>query len=223
MRVGIVGVGRIGGGIARQLAAAGHELKLSFSRDAAKLRTLIEECGAGASSGTPSDAVRFGEVVVISVPWDQLPNALDQAGSLEGKILIDTTNQFGSPPLPAEGETAAHFNAARMPGARYTKSFNTLTAGFQAEAAGRQGDSRVVQWLCGDDQGAKRVVAGMIEDAGFAPVDVGGTADCAVMEAPRRPGAVYGEEYRLADAPAVLEAVRESRPIPPTPQYEAVS
>jgi 8-hydroxy-5-deazaflavin:NADPH oxidoreductase len=53
-------------------------------------------------------------------------------------------------------------------------------------------------------------------------VDVGGTADCAVMEAPRRPGAVYGEEYRLADASAVLEAVREGRPIPPTPQYEGV-
>jgi 8-hydroxy-5-deazaflavin:NADPH oxidoreductase len=223
MRVGIIGVGRIGGGIARQLGAAGHELKLSFSRDAAKLQALADEVGAGASSGTPSEAAQFGEVVVISVPWGELPNALEQAGSLEGKIVIDTTNQFGSPPLPAEGETAAHFNAARMPGARYTKSFNTLTSGFQAQAAGRQGDSHVVQWLCGDDDEAKRVVAGLIEDAGFAPVDIGGTADCAVMEAPRRPGAVYGEEYRLTDAAAVLEALREGRPIPPTPHYEGVS
>jgi 8-hydroxy-5-deazaflavin:NADPH oxidoreductase len=223
MRVGIIGAGRIGGGIARQLGAAGHELKLSFSRDVAKLQALAEDVGPGAGWGTPSEAAQFGEVVVISVPWSELPNALEQAGSLEGKIVIDTTNQFGSPPLPAEGETAAHFNAARMPGARYTKSFNTLTAGFQAEAAGRQGDSRVVQWLCGDDQEAKRVVAGMIEDAGFAPVDIGGTGGGAVMEAPRRPGALYGEEYRLADAPAVLEALREGRPIPPTPHYEGAS
>jgi 8-hydroxy-5-deazaflavin:NADPH oxidoreductase len=223
MRVGIIGAGRIGGGIARQLGAAGHELKLSFSRDVAKLQALAEEVGAGASRGAPSEAVQFGEVVVISVPWSELPNALEQAGSLEGKIVIDTTNQFGSPPLPADGETAAHFNAARMPGASYTKSFNTLTAGFQAQAAGRQGDSRVVQWLCGDVEEVKQVVAGLIEDAGFAPVDIGGTADCAVMEAPRRPGAVYGEEYRLADAPAVVEALREGRPIPPTPHYEGVS
>jgi predicted dinucleotide-binding enzyme len=223
MRVGIIGAGRIGGGIARQLGAAGHELKLSFSRDAAKLRALAAEVGPNASSGTPAEAVQFGEVVVIATPWSELPNALDQAGSLDGKIVIDTTNQFGSPPLPADGETAAHFNAARMPGARYTKSFNTLTSAFQAQAAGRQGDGRVVQWLCGDDEDAKRVVARLIEDAGFAPVDVGGVADCSVMEAPRRPGAVYGEEYRLADAPVVLEALREGRPIPAAPHYEGTS
>jgi len=53
--------------------------------------------------------------------------------------------------MPAEGETAAHFNASRMTGARYAKSFNTLTSAFQAVAAGRQGPERVVQWLCGDD------------------------------------------------------------------------
>jgi predicted dinucleotide-binding enzyme len=161
-------------------------------------------------------------VVVISVPWSALPDAVEQAGSLGGKIVIDTTNQFGSPPLPAEGETAAHFNAARMAGARYTKTFNTLTAGFQAQAAGRQGEDRVVQWLCGDDQEAKQIVAGLIADAGFTPVDLGGTAACAVMEIPRRPGSVYGEEYRAADAAAVVEAVRGGRSIPPTPAYEPV-
>ena len=51
------------------------------------------------------------------------------------------------------------------------------------------------------------------------PVDLGGTAGCAVMEAPRRPGAVYGEEYHAADAQAVVEAVGAGRPIPPAPQY----
>jgi 8-hydroxy-5-deazaflavin:NADPH oxidoreductase len=163
--------------------------------------------------------VGFGEVVVISVPWSTLPQALEQAGPLIGKIVIDTTNQFGGPPLPAAGETAAHFNAGRMLGARYTRSFNTLTSAFQAETAGRKGDERVVQWLCGDGVEAKHLVAGLIEDAGFVPVDLGGTAGCAVMETPRRPGAVYGEEYRAADAQAVVDAVREGRPIPPTPRY----
>jgi predicted dinucleotide-binding enzyme len=106
-----------------------------------------------------------------------------------------------------------------MPGARYTKSFNTLTSAFQAEASSRQGDERVVQWLCGDDAEAKQIVAGLIEDAGFVPVDLGGTAGCAVMEMPRREGAVYGEEYRAADAEGVVEAVRSGKPIPPTPHY----
>jgi len=219
MKVGIIGAGRIGGGIARQLAGAGYEVLLSFSRDPQSLAVLAAELGPGATVGSPAEAVAFGEVVVLSVPWSTLPQALEQAGPLVGRIVIDTTNQFGAPPLPAAGQTAANFNASRMPGARYTKSFNTLTSAFQAETAGRKGDDRVVQWLCGDDAEAKQVVAGLIEDAGFVPVDLGGTAGCAVMEAPRRPGAVYGEEYRAADARAVVEAVRAGRPIPPAPQY----
>ncbi len=221
MNVGIIGAGRIGGGLARQLAGAGHQVLLSFSRDQAALSRFAAEVGARASTGSPADAVAFGDVVVFSVPWSALPLALEQAGPLTGKIVIDTTNQFGAPPLPREGQSAASFNAARMPGARYTKSFNTLTAGFQAEAAGRSGDERAVQWLCGDDPAAKQVVASLIDDAGFAPVDLGGTTGCAVMEAPRRPGAVYGEEYRLQDAMAVVEALRAGRPIPPTPRYRA--
>lgn len=55
---------------------------------------------------------------------------------------------------------------------------------------------------------------------GYVPIDLGGTADCQIMEAPRRAGTVYGGEYRAADAEAVLEAVRAGRPIPPTPSYE---
>jgi len=219
MRIGIIGAGRIGGNAARLLAAAGHEVRLSFARDPSKLEALAGEIGERASTGSPAEAASFGEVVVFSVPWSTIDDALAQAGSLEAKIVVDTTNQFGSGPMPAPGQTAAQFNAARMPGARYTKSFNTLTSAFQAAAAGRSGPERVVLFLCGDDGEAKRVVAGLIEDAGFAPADVGGTADAAVMEAPRRDGAVYGEEYRPPDAEAVVEAVHAGRPIPPTPSY----
>lgn len=220
MRIGVIGSGHIGGNCARQAVKNGHEVMLSFARDRSKLDELASELGTNASVGDPAQAVAFGEIVILSVPWGVIPEALDQGGDLSGKVVIDTTNQFGSGPMPPPGRTAASFNAERMPGARYVKSFNTLTSRFQEQAAARNGSDRVVQWICGDDQPAKVLVAGLIEDMGYVPVDLGGTDKCAVMEAPRRPGAVYGEEYRAADARAVVDAVRDGVDIPPTPSYE---
>ena len=219
MRIGVIGAGHIGGNCARQAVKGGHEVMLSFARDPASLEQLASELGDRASSGTVADAVAFGDVVIISVPWGAIPDALTQAGDLAGKVVIDTTNQFGSGPQPAAGQTAAAFNAQRMKGARYVKSFNTLTAGFQEAAAGRSDDERVVQWVAGDDPEAKAVVAGLIESMGYVPIDLGGAETCAVMEAPRRTGAVYGEEYRAADAQAVVDAVRSGEEIPPAPAY----
>ncbi|HMO00385.1 MAG TPA: NAD(P)-binding domain-containing protein [Miltoncostaeaceae bacterium] len=214
MRVAVIGAGRIGGNVARLLVAAGHRVTVS-GRDSERLRRRAEETGA--LPAPAADAVRDAEVVVVAVPWDALPEAIAGMGPLDGRILIDTTNQFGSGPKPAPGETAAAFNVARMPGARYTKCFNTLTSAFQELTAHR--DPPVVQWICGDDDEAVEVVAGLVRDAGFAPVALGGTRDCAVMEAPRREGAVYGEEYRPAEAREVAAAVAAGRPIPPAPAY----
>jgi len=219
MRIGIVGAGRIGGNCARQLAKGGHEVKLS-GRDPAKLEPLVTEIGDAASVGTPAEAAEFGEVVVFAVPWDGFDDAVASAGDLVGKIVVDTTNQYGNSEMPAEGQTAASFHAAKVEGALYSKSFNTLTSAFQAEAAFRPEPDRVVQWVCGDDAVAKQVVMGLIADAGYAPVDLGRNADAGVMEAPRREGAVYGEEYRLPDAEKVVEAVRAGEELPPIPAYD---
>jgi predicted dinucleotide-binding enzyme len=216
MRIGIIGAGNIGGNIARRLALAGHDVTVSFARDQAKLAALAAETGAAV--GDPSRTAT-AEVVVLSVPWGVIDTALAAAGPLAGKVVVDTTNQFGPGGAIDLGHTAARHNADRLPGARYTKCFNTLTAGFQAQAATRTGDARVVQWLCGDDEEAKAIVGQLVDDAGYVPADLGGIDQCAVMEAPRRPGAVYGEEYRAADAAAVVAAVQAGRPIPPTPRY----
>jgi 8-hydroxy-5-deazaflavin:NADPH oxidoreductase len=217
MDIAVLGAGHIGGNIARRLAGAGHRVTVAFARDQDALRVLADQIGAQVA--TPAQAVAGSDVVVISVPWGALPDALAEAGSLAGKVVVDTTNQFGPGPHPADGQTAAAFNVARMPGARYTKSFNTLTAAFQAAAADRPEDQRIVQWLCGDDDEATNIVAQLIEDAGYVPVNLGSVAGCSVMEAPRRAGAVYGEEWRRAEARGVVEAVNKGRPIPATPHY----
>jgi 8-hydroxy-5-deazaflavin:NADPH oxidoreductase len=219
MRVGVIGAGRIGGGAARLLARAGHELLLSYSRDPDKLSAQAEEIGARA--GTPAEAAAFGDVVILAVPWPAIDDAVAQAGSLDGKVVIDTTNPFGAGGWEVpEGRTTTQVNQERLPGAKVVKSFNTLTAAFQQEAAGRTGAERVAMFLAGDDPEAKGVVAGLIDDAGFDPVDAGTAAQSGILEAPRRDGAVYGEEYRRPDALAAVEAAQAGRPIPPTPAYE---
>src|SRR5581483_7914108 len=179
MRVGIIGSGRIGGNAARLLANAGHEVLLSFSREPAKLEELAMSIGESASTKEARTAVEFREVVILSMPWSVIPDALDQAGSLEGKVLIDTTNPFGAGSvveLPA-GLTSAQFNQQRMPGAHVVKAFNTLTSAFQASAATRPPDQRAVLFLAGDDDDAKATAKRLIEDAGFVAGDLGGLAD----------------------------------------------
>jgi 8-hydroxy-5-deazaflavin:NADPH oxidoreductase len=199
-------------------ARAGHDVLVSGSSDPSDYQGLADEIGGHV--GTGPAAVAFGEVVLFAVPWGAVEDVVGSLGSLDGKIVIDTTNQFAAGGVQdLGGQTAAQLNASRMPGARYTKSFNTLTSAFQAEASTRTGADRVAMWLCGDDAEAKDVVAGLISDAGFIPIDLGGTADAAPMEAPRREGALYGEEYREAEAREAAAALRAGAALPAVPSY----
>jgi 8-hydroxy-5-deazaflavin:NADPH oxidoreductase len=202
MRIGIVGTGRIGGNAGRLFAGAGHEVMFSGSRDPAKLEAAATAAG-GAATGSPREAVEFGEVVMLSVPWRAVDDVVAQMGDLNGKVVIDTTNQYGSGGWEELPKPAAEVNAERMPGARLVKAFNTLTAGFQGEAAGRG----VALFLAGEDSAAKEIVAGLIREIGFEPVDVGGWAQVPIMEAPRRDGAVYGEEYSGEDGHRIAAAL----------------
>jgi predicted dinucleotide-binding enzyme len=219
MRLAIVGAGRIGGNAAGLWSRAGHDIMICFSRHPDQLAARAAELGDHVGAASPAHAVATADVVMLAMPWGAIDQALAETGSLAGKVVVDATNQFGAGPVPADGQTVAAFNSARMPGARYVRGFNTLTSGFQAEASNRAVEERAVLFLCGDYAAAKDVVAKLIEDAGFAPVDLGSSAHAAVMEAPRRRGSVYGEEYRLADARAAAEAVLQGHEIPPPPHY----
>jgi predicted dinucleotide-binding enzyme len=211
MRIGVIGAGRIGANAGRLAARAGHMVMFSFARSTESLDRAAAGAGDRASTGTPAEAVEFGELVIFAVPWTAVDEALRQAGSLAGKVVIDTTNQFGPRGLEQlpDGLSAAAFNARRMPGAGYVKSLNTLTAGFQAEAADRPESDRAAMFLGGEDADAKQAASSLIAEMGFVPVDVGGFGEIWIIEAPRRDGAVYGEEYRPDDARRIAAAVRD--------------
>ena len=73
MKIGIIGAGKIGGTLAIHFVRAGHEVAVSNSRGPETLSGLIAKIGAGARAVTAEEAARFGEIVVVSVPFGRYP------------------------------------------------------------------------------------------------------------------------------------------------------
>jgi predicted dinucleotide-binding enzyme len=194
VKIGIVGAGRIGGNLAAQWVRRGHDVLLSFKRDRDELAELADAIGA--RWGSVGDAVEHGDVVVVSVPWPTLDAVANDVHPGD-KVLIDTTNQYAAGGVAHDFSeaSAAEHNAHRFATSRLVKAFNTYTAGFQAEVGDGRHSKPVAMFFGGEDDAAKEVAATLVRDSGFEPVDLGGWATISLLEAPHRPGAVYGEEY----------------------------
>lgn len=176
MRIGIIGSGRIGATAARLFVAAGHEVALSNSRGPESLRELVAELGPHAHAMTTDEAARFGDVILLAVPW-HLENALPSKEILRGKIVMDAMNPYrpGGGFFDLDNSTSSEIVLKRMPGARMVKAFNTIYYEHLA-TRGRNDlpvEDRHAIYLAGDDAEAKQVVARLIEEIGFAPVDTG--------------------------------------------------
>lgn len=174
--IGIIGTGKVGSALARQWVQAHHPVLLS-SRHPDQLQALAKELGPLARVGTPQQAARFGQVVLIAVPYGALPQVgQENRQALKGKVVIDASN-----PFPArDGEVARKALAVGigaaskkyLQGARMVRAFNTIPA-TQVAAIAHRADP-VATPLTGDDQGALKTAARLIEEAGFTAVLVGG-------------------------------------------------
>lgn len=205
MKIGIVGAGRIGGNLAAQWARRDHEVLISFKRSDDELAAMADDIGA--QWGSVGDAVDHGDVIVVSVPWPSL-DAVAADVHAGDKVLIDTTNPYGAGGFVGApgGGSSAQYNAQRFGTTRLVKAFNTYTAGFQTAVGDGRHSKPVAMFFGGEDEAAKDVVATLVRDAGFEPVDLGAWATISLLEAPSRPGAVYGEEYAPGAARRVAEA-----------------
>jgi len=181
MRIGIIGAGKIGQATATRLVTAGHEVMLSNTQGPESLEEVEESLGQSAHAGTVLDAADYGDVVVVAIPLtgiDTLP-----AAQLAGKIVIDTGNyhpdRFGHIADLDDGSTGSSELVARhLPGARVVKALNTLLWRLLEHEAKPPGAAeRLAIPFAGDDPAAKEVVAALIDDMGFDPVDGGSLAD----------------------------------------------
>ncbi|HWI59578.1 MAG TPA: NADPH-dependent F420 reductase [Bacillota bacterium] len=209
MKIGIIGAGHIGSTLGRHFAKAGHQVGLSNSRGPASLAGLVKSIGPNACAMTVAEAAKFGEMVVLAVPW-RTPEALPAPDLVAGKIVIDAMN-----PYSAQGEvigleetSSSEEVAKRLPGARLVKAFNTMyyhTLGTEARPPNQE---RLVLFVAGDDAAAKAVVSRLIEEIGFAPVDTGSLHKGGRLQQPGSP--IYNKPMTVGEA---REAVRMAMPV----------
>ncbi|QRN93543.1 NAD(P)-binding domain-containing protein [Archangium violaceum] len=174
MSIGIIGAGSIGQALAGHMAKIGHEVIVSNSRGPESLGGLVRQLGPRARAGTRQEAAK-ADLVMFSVPWEQVPEALSGLPAWNGRILVDATNPVLLPGFRlAElgGKTSSEVVASLAPGARVVKAANTLLAAVLA-ADPRQSGGRRVLFMSGDDAPAKAEVGELFGKAGFAAVDLG--------------------------------------------------
>jgi 8-hydroxy-5-deazaflavin:NADPH oxidoreductase len=178
--IGIIGSGRIGGTIGGLWVRAGHPVFFS-SRHPDELKDLVARLGRLAQAGPVADAIKFGEVIFIAVPYAAFPEiGRDYGAALKGKIVLDACNAIqsrdGDIAKEAERDGIGVTSQKYLPGTRLVRAFNTMSYSIFAREANRP-EPRLAVPIAGDDPEALRVAQALVRDAGFEPVVVGRLAD----------------------------------------------
>ncbi len=219
MRIGIIGYGNMAEALGSRWAGK-HDLCVG-GRDAAKARVLADKLGRGTKSGSEADAAAFAEVVVLATRHEAVFDAMRAAGgpaAFAGKVVLDINNPVVDAPRgdflvkTFDGRSLAEAIAANAPAARVVKAFNMCQAQvWQMDPPVFDG-RRLVTLYCGDDVGAKRQVATLIQDIGCEPVDLGELKYARLLE----PSAAIVIKFLFTgrDRHTVLNLVQpESKPI----------
>jgi 8-hydroxy-5-deazaflavin:NADPH oxidoreductase len=200
LRIGIIGSGHIGGTIGGLWVKAGHPVLFS-SRHPDELKDLVAGLGPLAQAGSVEQAIGFGDVMFIAVPYGALPQiGKDYGEALKGKIMLDACNAVaardGAPIAgEVENEGVGVVSQRYLPGTRLVRAFNTLNYMIFAREANRA-DPKLAVPIAGDDPVAIQVASGLVRDAGFDPVMVGKLADASRFQ---RGGPGYGQQVTAAE------------------------
>ena len=197
--IGTIGAGHIGGTIGRLWVKDGHKFLFS-SRHPEELKDMVASLGPLAQAGTVDQAIAFGDVVLLTVPYPALPQiGRDYAAQLKGKIVLDTCNSLvgrdGAIADEVEANSIGVTSQKYLPGTRLVRAFNTMSYKIFASEANRP-DPKLAVPIAGDDQDAVKVAAGLVRNAGFEPVVVGKLADAKLFQ---RGGPGYGQQVSAAE------------------------
>jgi predicted dinucleotide-binding enzyme len=181
MKVGIIGSGDVGQALAEGFLKYGHEVVIG-TRDPAKLK----EWGAAhpkARVASFAEAAKFGQpLVVLAVKGTASADALRAAGgaaNLSGKTVVDATNPI-TDEAPVNGVLRFFTNAdeslmerlqREFSAARFVKAFNSVGAPHMVNPKFKGGPPTM--FICGNDEGAKATVRGVLDQFGWETEDMG--------------------------------------------------
>ena len=196
-RIGIIGSGNIGGTIGGLWVKKGHSVFFS-SRHPDELKDMVAKLGAQA--GTVEQAVAFGDVLFIAVPYGAIPQiGKDYSAAMKGKVMLDACNAVSSRDGAIADEVERNgigvTTQKYFPGVRIVRAFNTMSYMVFAREANRP-DPKLAIPIAGDDPQALQIAASLVRDAGFDPVTVGTLADARRFQ---RGQAGYGQQVTAAE------------------------
>ncbi len=177
MKIGILGSGLMGGKLGTIFARVGHEVVFSYARSEQKLKRLAREAQGSARAGTPADAARDADALLLAVHWLCVDDVLQQAGDVSGKVIVTCSlpmNADNTGLVVAHTSSGAEELAKKTRRAKVVSAFGTVPSEvFFGVFDARREANRPNMVYCGDDDGAKDVAATLIRDVGFEPVDAG--------------------------------------------------
>jgi predicted dinucleotide-binding enzyme len=179
MKIAVIGAGNVGGTLGTAWAGKGHQVVFAVRNvNDEKVKKLLSETKGKATAASIPDAAAKSDVVLLATPWQGAREALQSAGNLAGKVLIDAVNPLESSEAFLEkGLLVGHDTSAGeqigqwAKGAKVVKAFNTI--GSMNMANPKFGGQSATMFICGDDPDAKKAVKQLSDDLGFETVDAG--------------------------------------------------
>jgi 8-hydroxy-5-deazaflavin:NADPH oxidoreductase len=182
MRIGIIGAGNVGGGLATAATAAGHEVAVAAAHQAHAAK-VAEQAGA-AVAADPAEAVQGADLVMLAVPAAAAAGVLGRLGdaAAPGTAVVDVTNPLNDTfsDLTTSGISHAEQLAAAAPQLKLVKAFNTILASRLSNPS--EDGQPLDGFYAGDDEAAKATVAQLLGSLGFRPIDVGGLRMARALE-----------------------------------------
>jgi NADPH-dependent F420 reductase len=185
MRIAVIGAGNVGGTLGRRWAESGHDVVFGL-RNPERGASAVKGGGAlpsKASVKSPADAVKGADAIVLATPWNAVADAIKEVGSLDGRVVLDTTNPLTRQmtlDVGPNGESAAERIQAMAKGAKLVKAFNSTGANNMADP--RYGGVPTAMFVAGDDAHAKSVAGELATALGFEAIDAGALSAARQLE-----------------------------------------